>query len=64
MLKVGDIVKDKDGTLGKVIEVKDTWARIECRPHAILANLICHPKKAMRIRKLWNMEQNLTVINI
>ena len=64
LLKVGDKVKDRDGTIGKVIEIKDSgkWIRFECRPYAHLANLICRPEKAVRIRKFWNMRENLIKI--
>ena len=63
-LKVGDTIKDADGTVGKVIEIKDNgrWIRYKCRPHACLANLICEPQKAMQIRKFWGMRKYLTKI--
>ena len=61
LLKIGDKVKDCDGTVGKVIEIRDNgnWIRLECQPYMCLSNLICYPKKAKRIRKLWNMRRNL-----
>jgi len=63
-LKTGDRIKDCDSTIGKVIEIKDAgkWIRYECRPYSCLANLITNPKKAMRIRKFWNMRRNLIKI--
>ena len=61
-MKVGDIVKDRDGTIGKVIEVRGKWIRVRCRPYLYLANLICDPKKAKRVRNFWNMEKNLTLV--
>jgi len=60
--KIGDMVKDKDGTLGKIVEIKGTWSRFECRPYACLANIICNPKKAVRVRRFWNMNKNLTLL--
>lgn len=60
-LKIGDTIKDCDGTIGKVIEIKDagSWVRYRCRPHACLADLICRPEKAMHVRRFWNMRRNL-----
>ena len=62
MLAIGDIVKDRDGTIGKVIEVREDWARYSCRPYLCLADLICKSKHAMRVRNFWNMEKNLTLM--
>ena len=61
-IKVGDHIRDRDNTLGRVIEVKDDWVRYECRPYACLANIICNPKHAMRVRRFWNMRRNVVKV--
>ena len=57
MFNVGDRVKDKDGTIGIIIEIREggRWIRFKCMPHMCVANLINDPGKAKRIRKLWTM---------
>ena len=61
-LKIGDKIKDKDGTIGIVIEVKDKWIRFKCRPYAILSNYLSGHGDVLRIRKFWNMRKNLEKI--
>lgn len=64
MFNIGDRVKDNDGTIGNIIEIRESgrWIRIKCMPYMHLANLINDPKKAKRIRKLWTMGSFLSKI--
>jgi len=65
ILKIGDKIKDKDGTIGIVVEIKDDgrWIRFKCRPYAILPNYLSgNGGNVMRIRKFWNMRKNLIKI--
>ena len=34
-MKIGDRVKDKDGTIGIIVELRGTWVRYKCRPYAL-----------------------------
>jgi len=61
-LEIGDKIKDRDGTVGIVIEKKGDWVRFKCRPYAIMPNLLIGDKDGMRIRRFWNMRKNLTKI--
>ena len=64
MFNVGDIVRDNDGTVGIIIEIREKgrWIRFECLPCMHPANLITDPGKAKRIRKLWTMGNFLSKI--
>ena len=57
MFNIGDRVKDKDGTIGTIIEIRENgrWIRMECMPYMCTANLIVDPTRAKRVRKLWTM---------
>ena len=57
-MEIGDRVKDQDGTIGIIVELKGTWVRYRCRPYAILANLLTG-KDVLRERVFWNMKRNV-----
>ena len=64
MFNTGDRVRDKDGTIGIIIEIRENgrWIRFKCMPYMHLANLINNPRKAKRVRKLWTMGSFLSKV--